>query len=227
MRLSEPTDIGLSLAADYLLQNSTVMITATQKLNLQTAYPEYYTAAEKPKVVNLEPYYYLTISGKCAPEHPMFEEAIGQLYALAYKVKFNNKANEMDFVVPKLEAFWWVEGETPFEKSPREQWCWKLMIRMPDFIGGSEVGEALQTLITDKKIPSNHKLQFEEIHEGLCIQILHNGSYEAEWPTIQKLLQYAQREGFEVIGRHHEIYLNDPMKTISSKLKTILRYSIQ
>lgn len=198
-----------------------------EKLDLKKAYPEYYTATDKPKVVNLEPYYYLTISGKCAPEHPIFEEAIGQLYAVAYKVKFSSKANELDFVVPKLEAFWWVEGETPFEKSPREEWCWQLMIRMPDFIGRTEVASSLQGLMADEKLPADHRIQFEEIHEGLSIQVLHNGSYEEEWPSIQRLLQYAQREGFEVVGKHHEIYLNDPMRTEKSKLKTILRYSIQ
>jgi len=213
--------------AVYLLKKSTAMITTMEKLDLKKAYPEYYTAAEKPQIVNLEPYYYLTISGKCAPENPIFEEAIGHLYALAYKVKFSSKANELDFVVPKLEAFWWVEGETPFEKSPRDQWCWKLMLRMPDFIGRTDVGDAQFSLVADDKLPTNHKLQFEEIHEGLSLQILHMGSYEEEWPSIQKLLQFAQREGFEVVGKHHEIYLNDPMRTEKSKLKTILRYSIR
>lgn len=213
--------------AVYLLINSTAMIITFQKLDLQKAYPEYYTAAEKPKVVNLEPYYYLTISGKCAPENPIFEEAISRLYALAYKIKFASKANEMDFIVPKLEAFWWVEGETPFEKSPREEWFWQLMIRMPDFIGRQEVATAILELKAKNKLPDNHGLNFEEIHEGLSVQLLHIGSYEDEWPSIQKMLQFAQREGFEVVGKHHEIYLNDPMRTEKSKLKTILRYSIR
>ena len=202
-------------------------MTILEKLDLRKAYPEYYTACQKPKIVHLEPYHYLTISGKCAPENPMFEESMSQIYALAYKVKFSSKANEMDFVVPKLEAFWWVEGETPFDQTPKDQWCWQLMLRMPDFIGKSEVAFALLGLIADEKLPSSHKLQFEEIHEGLSLQILHIGSYEAEWPSIQKLLQFAQREGFEVVGNHHEIYINDPSKTDVAHLKTILRYSIR
>ena len=52
------------------------------------------------------------------------------------------------------------------------------------------------------------------------------GSFELEWTTIQRLLKFTQREGFEVVGNHYEIYLNDPMRTEKSKLKTILRYSI-
>lgn len=198
-----------------------------EKLDLKKAYPEYYTAGQKPKVVNLEPYYYIMSQGQSTPEAPDFEQAIGHLYTLAYKLKFSSKAGDMDFVVPKLEGFWWVEGDKPFELTPRTEWHWKLMMRMPDFIGKSDFDEAITALVADEKLPADHKLVFEELHEGLCLQVMHLGSYEEEGPSIEKIQRFAAQEGFEVTGKHHEIYLSDPTKTEVSKLKTIIRYSIQ
>ena len=98
---------------------------------------------------------------------------------------------------------------------------------MPDFVGGSDVKEAMAILINDQKIPENHRLLWEEIHEGLCVQMLHTGSYENEKATVEKLIQFVKREGFDVVGKHHEIYLSDPRKTEESKLRTIIRYAIQ
>ncbi|GHE57087.1 GyrI-like domain-containing protein [Roseivirga thermotolerans] len=199
----------------------------SEKINLAKTYPEYYTANQKPKIVNLEPYHYLSIQGQSAPESPIFLDAMGQLYSLAYRVKSICKEQDLDFVVPKLEGFWWVEGHSSYENTPRSQWHWKLLLRMPDFVGGSDVKEAMTILINDQKIPENHRLLWEEIHEGLCVQMLHTGSYENEKATVEKLIQFVKREGFDVVGKHHEIYLSDPRKTEESKLRTIIRYAIQ
>ncbi len=200
---------------------------AIQKLDLAKSYPEYYKAKAKPQIVNLEPYNYITVHGKSAPEAPVFNSAIDQLYGLAYGIKFLCKAKELDFVVPKMEGFWWVEGKQPFEETPREEWHWKIMFRMPDFVGEMEFNDAIQSLLEKGKIESEHGLVFEEIHEGLSAQILHVGSYDDETGTLEKLYAYIAQEGFEVAGRHHEIYISDPRKVSEDRLKTILRYSIR
>ena len=48
------------------------------------------------------------------------------------------KENELDFVVPKMEGFWWVDGgaenQENFNKIPRSEWNWKILIRLPDFV---------------------------------------------------------------------------------------------
>ena len=200
---------------------------AIQKLDLTKAYPEYYKARDKPQIVNLEPYNYITIKGKSAPEDPVFLSAIEELYALAYAIKFNCKGYELDFVVPKMEGFWWIEGELPFEETPRDQWHWKIMFRMPDFVGKAEYLGAIGQLIEKGKCSPDYRYEFEEIHEGLSAQILHTGSYDAEGTTLEKLYAFIKQEGFEISGYHHEIYLSDPRKVPEERLKTILRYSIR
>jgi hypothetical protein len=38
---------------------------------------------------------------------------------------------------------------------------------------------------------------------------------------------FAAESGFELHGRHHEIYLSDPRRCAPEKLKTILRHPVQ
>ena len=196
-----------------------------EKLNLIKAYPEYYKASTKPNLVNIEPLNYLSVAGKSSPEDSKFLTAIEELYAMAYTIKFNCKANDLDFVVPKMEGFWWVEGELPYDETPRDEWCWKIVMRMPDFVGEQEFNLA-HKLLEDKN-KSHARVQFEEIHEGLSAQILHIGSYDDEEASLEKLYHHIEQEGFEINGNHHEIYLSDPLKTAPAKLKTILRYAIK
>lgn len=200
---------------------------ATQKLDLTKAYPEYYKARQKPQIVNLEPYSYITTSGVSAPEDPIFMESLEKLYALAYAMKFACKEKDLDFIVPKMEGFWWVEGDLPFEETARQDWHWKIMFRMPDFVGRTEYDSALERLIVKHKISGEDELLFEEIHEGLSAQLLHLGSYDNETASLEKLHSFIKEEGFEIAGYHHEIYLSDPRKVSEDKLKTILRYAIR
>jgi hypothetical protein len=39
----------------------------------------------------------------------------------------------------------------------------------------------------------------------------------------EKLHSYIKENGYELTGKHHEIYLSDPRRTAPEKLKTILR----
>lgn len=40
-------------------------------------------------------------------------------------------------------------------------------------------------------------------------------------------MEYITVQGMKLIGLHHEIYLNDPEKVATEKLKTIVRYAIE
>ena len=197
------------------------------KLDMAKAYPEYYKAKSSPQLVELEPYNYITIEGVSAPEAPIFHSAIEQLYAVTYAVKFISKGKELDFTVPKMEGFWWVEGELPFEETPRDEWHWKLMFRMPDFVGDTEFKDAIIANINKGKLSANHRVKFESIHEGKSAQILHIGSYDEEKASLEKLYAFIEQEGLEISGYHHEIYLSDPRKVAEEKLKTILRYAVK
>ena len=56
---------------------------------------------------------------------------------------------------------------------------------------------------------------------------MHIGPYADEAPTIERLHAFVTSQGYELRGRHHEIYLGDPRRTKPERLKTVLRHPVQ
>ncbi|UXX77770.1 GyrI-like domain-containing protein [Reichenbachiella carrageenanivorans] len=198
-----------------------------EKLNLVKQHPAYYKAQNKPVEVEIEPVHCLTISGIGAPEEERFQSSVGAIYAVAYTVKKYAKSEQNDFVVPKMEAFWWVDEGLVFDETPKSDWQWQLMIRMPDLVSDEHVDQAVEEVIKKKGICLANEVQLKAIHEGRCVQVLHVGSYYEEGPSIKKILEYMKSNGLEMNGYHHEIYLSDPTRTAVEKLKTIIRYAVK
>lgn len=196
------------------------------KLNLIKSDPDYYRASKKPVQLNLKPLPYLTISGVSAPEDALFSDSISTIYPLAFAIKFLCKSSGQDFVMPKMEAFWWVESELPFNEVPRKQWHWKILIRMPDFVTTKIASQARKELKEKKDLPLLEQVTFETIYEKTVVQALHLGSYEAEGPTLEKIYHYIEDNGLEINGYHREIYLTDPRRTSEERLRTLLRYAV-
>ncbi len=197
------------------------------KLDFVKTEKDYYSAKAQPALVELGAYQYITSQGNSAPEDPAFTQAIGSLYGLAYPLKFAYKGMDKDFTMPKMEAYWWMEKDIPFEEAVRTDWHWKLMIPMPDFVEESEFQKVLESAREKGKVHKETTINFEAIHEDKVVQVLHLGSYEEEKESIGKVMDFIEEQGLEVNGHHREIYLSDPMKTATEKLRTILRYAVK
>lgn len=67
--------------------------------------------------------------------------------------------------------------------------------------------------------------------EGLCVQCLHQGSFDDEHATLEKMRAFMAEHGLQSdlsdTRHHHEIYLSDPRKVDIKKMKTVLRYPIR
>lgn len=196
------------------------------KLNLIKSDPDYYRASKQPVQLKLGPLPYLTISGMSAPEDPLFLDSISTIYPLAFGIKFQCKSQGQDFVVPKMEAYWWVESELPYNEVPRKEWHWKILIRMPDFVTKQMAAKVKNEVMGKKELPLLDHLTFETIHEKMAVQALHVGSYEAEAPTLEKIYEYIDEQGLQINGYHREIYLTDPLRTPEERLRTLLRYGV-
>ena len=197
------------------------------KLDLAKEYKSYYKAATKPEIVEFGAAKYLTIEGKGEPACEVFTSKVEALYPLAYGIKKVCKDNGEDFGVPKLEGLWWVEDNKPALEVPRNEWYWKLMIRLPEFVS-REMMLSIQPEVSKKK--KNNLIQeisFESITEGKCVQIMHIGPYATEPESINQLLNFVKDKGLTVNGLHHEIYRSDPRKTVPEKMKTLIRYPVQ
>ncbi len=170
---------------------------------------------------------FLMIEGTGSPNNnPAYSDAVGALYALAYHLKFAVRKGPLgiDYKVMPLEGLWWAEDMRLFTLENRDNWLWRMMVMQPDFINADMVAQALDA-VRQKKNPARlGEVRFEPYEEGLSAQIFHAGPYgEAERPGIERLHQFIVGNGYKFRGRHHEIYLNSPLRSAPEKLKTIIR----
>ena len=178
---------------------------------------------------------YLMIDGKGAPTSPAFQEAIQYLYATAYMVSMSYRnpdfiiENFQPFVVPPLEGLWTSKNEPRAGKLDKNDFIWRLMIRMPDFVD-SETVEKAKKLVESKKGFDLSKVNFEAIQDGLCLQTIHLGSFDDEGESFEKLFEYAKEHDLKAVHKefhHREIYISDFRKTATEKLKTTLRIFVE
>jgi hypothetical protein len=152
------------------------------------------------------------------------------MYGAAYTLKFMSKLSKkdpVDYPVMALEGLWWVEGgEFSFDR--KDNWAYTLMILVPDLITQAKFQEALSQMRQKKgDQPDFARLRLESFQEGLCIQTMHIGPYDTEPATIEKMDNFARENGYRLHGKHHEIYLGNPLRAQPEKLKTILRHPVE
>lgn len=59
---------------------------------------------------------------------------------------------------------------------------------------------------------------------GECARILHLGAYDAEEPTVAKLVSFIDEGGYEIAGMHEEWYLSRPSAKVP---KTVILYPVR
>lgn len=198
-------------------------------------YKEFYLPKNKPEIVTVPSMNYIAVQGKGNPneEDGEYKQAIGLLYGIAFTVKMSKLTDRkidgyFDYVVPPLEGLWWQDGTAGIDLGHKEDFQWISMIRLPDFVT-KEVFDWAVAEATAKKKTDFSKVTFFPYQEGLCIQCMHLGPYDAEPATIEAMHAYAAENGFVPdLGRyHHELYLSDPRRCQPEKLKTVIRTPIK
>ena len=160
-----------------------------------------------------------------------YKDAIEALYAVAYRVKFASKKGlDRDYVVPPLEGFVVGAGRTETFTTGRDKtaWDWTMMIMQPEWITGEIFAGAIQHVDNIRKsLPALHKVRLETYQEGLSVQILHIGSYDDEGLFLFCMHHhFIPNNGFQMTGKHHEIYLSDARRVAPEKLRTVLRQPV-
>ena len=200
-------------------------------------YKEFYSPKDQPSIITIPKANYLAVKGRGNPniEGGEYQTAIAILYAVSYTLKMSYKTDYQikgffEYVVPPLEGFWWQDGIEGIDYSHKESFNWLSVIRVPDFISRNDVNWAKERAAKKKKIDCN-PLELLAIDEGLCVQIMHHGTYDDEPATVKLMDDYIARQGYQNDFRedrlHHEIYLSDPRKTAKEKTKTIIRHPIR
>ena len=79
-----------------------------------------------------------------------FSAKVQLLSRTAYGITHISQKAGQDFAVCKLEGLWWgSRSKTDFFHEPRDQWNWKLLIRMPDFYTRMHAAGITDTLGAD------------------------------------------------------------------------------
>ncbi len=197
------------------------------KIDLKKENKEYYyPSAREVSLVDLLEMKFLMIDGQGDPNNsPEYQNAMETIFPVSYKTKFiSKKEKSQDYVVMPLEGLWWADNMEEFSTDDRSSWKWTVMIRQPDFINQPIINMAIKELEKKKDLPSINKLRFESFNEGQSAQIMHIGPYgEAEAPNVHKLHEFIENNGYQLKGKHHEIYISDLRRTKPEKLKTVIR----
>lgn len=201
-------------------------------------YKDIYQPSKRPSLIQMPTIDYVAVRGKGDPniEDGEYQRALQLLYGISFTIKMSPKAGVdlegyFQYVVPPLEGFWTfpepIERLDPFRKSELE---WISCIRLPEFVT-PEVFEWAKAEAQRKKKIDFSSVEMITVNEGLCVQCMHIGSYDDEPATIDEMRKFADSEGcaFDLAQdrHHHEIYLSDPRRTATERLKTVIRIPVR
>lgn len=151
---------------------------------------ELYQPKTTPSIVEVPEMTFIMVDGAGDPNTSViYKDAVELLYGLSYTIKMSNKS-VLEYVVPPLEGFWNVDDEFKgggAAITDKSKFVWTMMIRQPDFVT-PEVFEVAKTALSNKKPNLDiSKVRLEKLTEGLCVQIMHIGSYDDEPATVLTL----------------------------------------
>jgi hypothetical protein len=200
-------------------------------------YKDLYLPKTTPVVVDVGEIQFVAVEGRGSPndETGEYQKAMEVLYGIQYTIKMSKMGNYVpngyiDYVVPPLEGFWWLDHHEKFTSENKSKFRWISLIRLPEFVDEKVFEWACDELSKKKKIDTS-KARFLKINEGLCVQCLHIGSYDEEPKTLKLMNDFIDKNGLQSdiseTRRHHEIYLSNPLKTEVEKLKTVLRIPVK
>ncbi len=167
--------------------------------------PDELVATRDPRLVQVGASWCVCLDGVGGPGGPEHAEALAALCALGRALL----GREPD----GPETFWHLEpGYFEFSTAPDQACNWTLALRIPSRVGEAEVDAAVDALYGDWP-PLRHAAVLG-MEEGGCVQMLHTGPPEAIDNTLAALRAYAESLDRAVVGRRHDIPLDNPPRLI-------------
>lgn len=192
-----------------------------------------YMPKDKPTLVNVPKAKYFCIKGQGNPNGEDYSNRVGALYSLAYAVRMMPKNGftpdgYFEYTVYPLEGLWDLTEEgRKSEVLNKDELLYTIMIKQPDFVTDEVVKKAFEIVNRKKSNPLLKEVYYDEIEDGLSVQMLHIGSYDNESVSFNKMKEYIKGSNLKIKTLvHREIYLSDPRKVEKDKLKTVLRYRV-
>lgn len=193
-----------------------------------------YLPKNQPEIVMVPSMKFFMLDGKGNPNSEEFSEAVGVLYSLSYTIKMMpkkgvNPEGYFEYTVFPLEGVWDLAEEAKgLEVLDKASLIYTIMIRQPDFATDEIVQAALESIAKKTKHPMISNVRFESVEDGMCVQMLHVGSYDNEPGSFTKMEEFCTSNNLRRISKiHREIYISDARKTPTEKLQTVLRFKVK
>ena len=189
-----------------------------------------YRATRTPRLLEVPELTYLAVDGHGDPNTTAWTDAVRTLYPVAYALKYLGRRElDVDHVVMPLEGLWWAEDMAAFtDRRDKARWSWTAMIAVPAWVTEDRYRQAVDELADARRGPRVDDLRLESLAEGLCVQLLHVGSYDDEAEPLRRLHKdFLPAQGLTLAGRHHEVYLSDARRVEPARLRTILRQPVR
>ncbi len=165
------------------------------------------SSKKEPQILEMPPQKMAVVHGKGTPDK-VFSELMPALYGSVYTLKFDLKKKGLPtFKVSGLRARY-----PDAHLVPKEEWTHIIALPIPE-----------DTTSLTQKVPGI-EVNIETWEYGTVAQILHVGSYAEEGPTVERLHQFIEENGYQIAGDHEEEYLTTPD---AKNPKTIIRYQVR
>jgi hypothetical protein len=166
---------------------------------------------KEPRLTTMAPQKVIVVTARGAP-NAVAKEAFGLLMSTYFRLEG----------VPKYgPAFKPPRGRWPVESGqPADQWVGHYAIPVPD-------------TVTELPSPAEEdglRAELETWDYGEVAEILHQGRYDEEEPTVERLKAFIEESGYEIAGLHEEEYLKGPGMLFAGnpeKYLTIIRYPVR
>ena len=139
------------------------------------------------------------------------KKAFGMLFKLYYKIKGTPKG--------------------PGRYAPRARWQKSLDVPKSEWVGLYAMPVPENTIeLPEYETEPELTVSLEKWEYGEVAEILHIGPYNKEEPTIKRLLDFVNEQGYTIIGDHEEEYLKGPTmfsKGNPEEYVTIIRYRVR
>jgi len=190
-----------------------------------------YTTKTTPMLIQVPRLSFACVHGQGDPNGPDFAMATSALYSFSYAVKMSYKGPHKPegytaYKVYPLEGVWDL-ADKQLAATNKSNYVFDLMIRQPSFVTPDVFRFFLAETRKKKPNPWLERMEFIQLEEGLCCQMLHLGPYDDEPASFARMQAFCEQQGYLRAERtHREIYLNDPRRVAPEKIRTILRFKV-
>ena len=161
----------------------------------------------EPQILEMPARKMAAVYGKGTPGE-VFPQVLPALYGSVYTLKFDLKKKGLPaFKVSGLRARY-----PDAHLVPMDEWTHVIGLPIPE-----------DTTALPQKV-GGAEVKIEVWEYGTIAQILHLGPYNQEEANIERLRQFIEDSGYEIIGVHEEEYLTRPDAKVP---RTIIRYRVK